>query len=97
MRPTPDEPVQEEPEVIRAWQPNVVRFKSSPIVQIPPDQHDAALRAQHRRLHIPEIVGSVGDPTEAVGVGASPARLLGYQEATDVAAGRRASCSHVMS
>lgn len=81
VRPPPYQPVQEGPEVIGAGQRFLVGLEGGPVIEIPADQHDAAPGAQHRRLHIGEVIGTVDDAAEAIRAGGAPAGFAGPQNA----------------
>ena len=53
-----------------------------PGVEIPSDQQDSALGAQHRRLDVLEVIGRIDDAGELIGTCHAPARLAGGQQGT---------------
>ena len=55
-------------------------FERHPCVEIPADQHDSMLGAQHRRLDVREVVGRVDNAGELIGTRRAPAGLSGNQQ-----------------
>lgn len=52
-------PFEEFTEFVRSLESCTLGFELDPGVEIPPDQHDAFFRPEHRRLGVTEIVGGV--------------------------------------
>lgn len=51
-----------------------------PGVEIPSDQQDSVLSAQHRRFDMLEVIGRIDDAGELIGTCHAPARLAGSQQ-----------------
>jgi hypothetical protein len=79
--PLADQRSQEGTQLVVSGQRLAAGLEDRPGVEVPPDEQDAVLRAQHRRLGVAKVVGRVDDEGEPLGPLEAPARLPGDQEA----------------
>jgi len=74
------QPVQERAKRVGAQLRRMPGFEGGPIVQVPADQHDATLGAQHGGLDMRQVVGTVDDRREPVGPRGLPARASWHDQ-----------------
>jgi len=76
----PQQPVQEGAEVVGPIQRRLASLERRPVVQVPADDDDPMVSAQHRGLDVPQVVSAIDDGGVAVRRCRTPAGLTWHQQ-----------------